>query len=479
MGEPIWSWFFQCETHTSTDNVIAGPIVHFHVFGRRFVLLNTLDVATDLFEKRSNIYSTKPRLVMAGELVERAKTSVLFLPYGQRLRECRRLVHSWVNKHAMASSYPVQEVGSHKLLETLLDDPSRFSDHIRTQAGAVILQLTYGFDCDPLNDPNIAMAEQLSSITAYATQPGRWLCDSFPWLAYIPYWLPGAGFRRWAKRARRVSHDVIRIPYEMVEKAVVDGSAPPSWTASAIIDEKGQLKTGLDAFNLMTAAGTMFAGGIHTTVASIRTFFLVMTRHPEIQKKAQAEIDRVVGHDRLPTINDRSSLPYVNNLITEVLRFNPVVPVIPHSLDNDDIYEGYLIPKGAWVMVNAWAILQDPNTYHSPDEFIPERYDGIDDYPPEPDLSYISFGFGRRACPGIHFAHAMMFLNISHVLAAFNIGPYVNGEGKSEVPPLLFDTGHLRVPANFRCSIVPRDADKEKLIRHLVTAAAAGKATPN
>lgn len=69
---------------------------------------------------------------MAGELVERAQTSVLFLPYGQRLKECRRLVHSWVNKHAMPSAYPVQEAGSHKLLGALLDDPARFSEHIRT-----------------------------------------------------------------------------------------------------------------------------------------------------------------------------------------------------------------------------------------------------------------------------------------------------------------------------------------------------------
>lgn len=71
---------------------------------------------------------------MAGELVGRAQTSVLFLSYGARLRECRRLVHAWVNRHAMPAAYPAQERGSHRLLGALLDDPARFSDHVRTCA---------------------------------------------------------------------------------------------------------------------------------------------------------------------------------------------------------------------------------------------------------------------------------------------------------------------------------------------------------
>ena len=62
-----------------------------------------------------------------------------------------------------------------------------------------------------------------------------------------------------------------------------------------------------------------------------------MARYPDIQKKAQEEIDRVVGHDRLPTMRDQAALPYVNHLIAEVLLFNPVVPVIPHSLDVHDV----------------------------------------------------------------------------------------------------------------------------------------------
>lgn len=78
----------------------------------------------------------------------------------------------------------------------------------------------------------------------------------------------------------------------------------------------------------------------------------MMARHPDIQKKAQKEIDMVIGTDRLPTMQDKESLPYIECLIKELLRINPIVPVIPHSLDEDDVYRGWRIPKGTWVMSN-------------------------------------------------------------------------------------------------------------------------------
>ena len=73
------------------------------------------------------------------------------------------------------------------------------------------------------------------------------------------------------------------------------------------------------------------------TVSAVRTFFLMMVRHPEIQRKAQAECDSVVGPERLPNIMDRPSMPYLNCVMKEVLRFCSIVPLMPHSLDSDDV----------------------------------------------------------------------------------------------------------------------------------------------
>lgn len=73
------------------------------------------------------------------------------------------------------------------------------------------------------------------------------------------------------------------------------------------------------------------------TIAVLHMFFLLMARHPEIQRKAQEEVDRVVGIDRLPEMSDRDSLPYINRIIREALRFAPVAPLVVHSPDEDDV----------------------------------------------------------------------------------------------------------------------------------------------
>lgn len=103
------------------------------------------------------------------------------------------------------------------------------------------------------------------------------------------------------------------------------------------------------------AATSIYGGGADTTVSAVHTFFLAMTLYPDVQAKAQAEIDAVVGRDRLPTLADRPHLPYITALMNEVLRWSPVAPLaIPHATMQDDVYQGYLIPKGSLVIPNVW-----------------------------------------------------------------------------------------------------------------------------
>ena len=108
---------------------------------------------------------------------------------------------------------------------------------------------------------------------------------------------------------------------------------------------------------LKRVANSIFGGGSDTTVSANTSFFLLMSLHPEVQRKAQEEIDRVIGHDRLPNAQDRKDLPYVDAIMREVTRLNPVTPLgehecyillgiltcalaIPHRLKQDDVYEG-------------------------------------------------------------------------------------------------------------------------------------------
>ena len=66
-------------------------------------------------------------------------------------------------------------------------------------------------------------------------------------------------------------------------------------------------------------------------MSALCSFFLAMLLYPDVQKKAQAELDRVVGNDRLPNFNDRERLPYIDALVKETLRWNPVVPLCKNT----------------------------------------------------------------------------------------------------------------------------------------------------
>ena len=96
----------------------------------------------------------------------------------------------------------------------------------------------------------------------------------------------------------------------------------------------------------------------HQTVAVVKVFFLLMCLYPDVQRRAQEELDCVIGSDRLPNISDRPQLPFLNNVITEVLRWSPPGPLAPHSSSKDNIFEGYYIPKGCTVFANIWYAVQ-------------------------------------------------------------------------------------------------------------------------
>lgn len=90
-------------------------------------------------------------------------------------------------------------------------------------------------------------------------------------------------------------------------------------------------------------------------MAALEAFYLAMSLHPEVQKKAQEELDRVLGEKVFPSVTDRDNLPYINAIVKEALRWHTVTPLcVPHRSDEDDIINGYLIPKGALLLPNIW-----------------------------------------------------------------------------------------------------------------------------
>jgi cytochrome P450 len=103
--------------------------------------------------------------------------------------------------------------------------------------------------------------------------------------------------------------------------------------------------------------GSLLEGGSDTTSATLYGFVLAMIAFPQVQKKAQEEVDRVVGSNRLPTVEDYANLPYIRCCIKETLRWMPpVILGVPHRTTRDDEYNGWKIPEGTTIINNVWYV---------------------------------------------------------------------------------------------------------------------------
>ncbi|KAF6751633.1 cytochrome P450 [Ephemerocybe angulata] len=438
-----------------------GDIVSISIFGQEFVVVNSTDLAIDMLEKRSAIYSDRPVMEMGGELVGWKNTLVL-IPYGERFRTYRKMFHQVIGTNvSMSNFHPIEEQETQKFLQALLTKPEDFPSHIRKTAGAIILRISHGYKIQEKDDPFVSLADKATEQFSLSTAPGGFLVNLIPPLKHIPEWFPGAGFQRTAKAWGSTLQEMVDGPHRFVKDQMSSGSADPSFTSN-LLEAEAEATTEEAEFDIKWSAASLYSGGSDTTVSSIHAFFLAISLFPDVQAKAQAEIDAVVGDSRLPCFSDREQLPYVNAVALEVLRWHAVVPTgVPHRVMEDNVFNGYLIPKGSLVLPNVWFLLHDPRVYHDPMEFKPERFLGPI---PEPDPRNACFGFGRRICPGRVLAEASVWISVATVLSTFNISKVKDSNGKVVVPTVAQTSGTISHPVAFQCNIQPRSVKAVELI---------------
>ncbi|TFK36284.1 cytochrome P450 [Crucibulum laeve] len=416
-----------------TYGATVCDIISFEALGSRFIILGSLARTEDLFEKRSSIYSSRPRMPMAMELM-RWDIIMSFLPYGSWWRRHRKVFHDHFHPNVVDKYNPVQLTESRALLLRLLSSPKDFQLQVRLTFTSIIMKLAYGIQIKEKNDPYVETAEEALRGLAEAGIPGRFLVDLLPSLKYVPEWMPGASFKRMAKHWKEVNGKMGGKPWDDVKEKMKNGTAVSSLSTTlieALPDESDPRREEEEKVARATAA-VAFVGGADTTVSSINSFFLAMTLYPDVLKKAQAEIDSVIGSNRLPDFGDRDSLPYINALAKETMRWQAVTPLgVGHMSTQDDIYDGYFIPKDSIILGNVWSILHDPVAYPDPMTFKPDRFlkDGTIDPTIRNPMS-AAFGFGRRICPGRYLADNSLYIIIASLVSVFDIKSPLDSQGK-------------------------------------------------
>jgi len=209
--------------------------------------------------------------------------------------------------------------------------------------------------------------------------------------------------------------------------------------------------------------------GSWQTVSVLHTFFLTMALNPHVVRKAQEELDSVLGGERLPDFSDQEGLPYISAIVKELFRWGCPFPIgAPKRVMEDDTYNGYFIPAGATVVENVWKMFRDESVYPAPETFNPERFlkgGRLDLSVRDPEERV--FGAGRRMCPGRFFALRTIFLNVACILSLFDIGAPI-GE---KLEASFSEERVIRKLTPFKCTIRPRSDASLKLMRSVSAAA--------
>jgi cytochrome P450 len=195
------------------------------------------------------------------------------------------------------------------------------------------------------------------------------------------------------------------------------------------------------------SAAAIFVAGSGTTFTTTLVGVLNLMQNPAVFRKARAEIDRVIGTDRLPSLKDRDNpeLRYIEYLVEEIGRWRPLSAVgVPHKSLKDDVYNGMLIPKGSHVYFNAWAMSRDENIYRNPELFNPDRYRSVEEGGDGEPFLQAPFGFGRRVCVGKHLAQASVWIVVATLIATMDITKPIGPDGKEMEQAVEFSTGLSR-----------------------------------
>ncbi|EQK97564.1 hypothetical protein G6O67_005444 [Ophiocordyceps sinensis] len=380
---------------------VYGPIFRLRIGQTTVILIGNHQVAKEILGKRSALYSSRPRLIVAGECVAKGLDAGL-LPYGPKWKQFHAIQASFLNARRCQTYRPLQDVESRHLVFNLLST-NDFQHELYRYASSFMFALLYGRRLVGGDEPELDQMERLITAVFDTTALGNWWVDAFPMLNCLPRPLA-----RWKLVGDDLHRQQTRLYGSNFDDAL--NAASWNWCKQGVSDEASSCRE-----ELPFVLGDLYGAGSRTTAGALRVAVLACVSYPDAMRRAQEELDSTVGSGRLPTFDDVPDLPYVRSFIEEVLRWRPLTPSgVAHSPTSDDEYGGFFIPRGATVLAANWSLEMDQDVFRSPEAFMPERW--ID-----ADLPLAAFGFGKRTCPGQHLARNSLLLTVPRLLWAFDI----------------------------------------------------------
>uniref|UniRef100_UPI00358E581F cytochrome P450 2F2-like n=1 Tax=Myxine glutinosa TaxID=7769 RepID=UPI00358E581F len=296
-------------------------------------------------------------------------------------------------------------------LEGKVFDPTFF---FTSAVSNVICSVIFGerFDYDNATFVKLlaVMNKELHLLGSIWTQ----LYNAFPLLRYIP-----GPHLYLAKESRKISSFVQGLFSQ--HQSVLDTSNPQDYIDAFLVKQAKASVSGEKVFtddHMTFATRSLFVAGSETTSTTLRCASLIMIKHPDVQARVQAEIDRVLG-ERAPTMADRENLPYTNAVIHEIQRFSDIIPMnVPHATTTDVEMYGFLIPKGTYITPLLHSVHRDAKEWATPHDFNPSHFLDENGGFVKRD-AFMAFSAGRRACLGENLARTELFIFFTGLLQHF------------------------------------------------------------
>lgn len=269
-----------------------------------------------------------------------------------------------------------------------------------------------------LGDGLVKRTEELVELQRVTIQFLKMIGESsiefFPLVTKIPALLQP--WRRGMEKIGREHRDVFETWWRPVKRMIEKGTAPPSFVRDALLHADFKYR-GDDEQAMYLALSAISAGSDNTRMI-LNTLIMAALCNPEAIQKARDEADAICGGkaERLPLISDIDAMPYTCALVKEVLRWRPIVPVVPpHQLTQDLEFEGYHFPKGTEFLINSIPVC---NAVDKPETFMPERW--LDGNESSIGAGLWIFGGGRRICVGYKLAQTQLFIAFSRLAYCFD-----------------------------------------------------------
>ncbi|KAG2414159.1 hypothetical protein HFD88_003350 [Aspergillus terreus] len=436
-----------------------GPVYQIQLGNIPVIVVNSAAAAKVLFGQNAQALSSRPEFYTFHKIVSNtAGTTIGTSPYSDSLKRRRKGAASALNRPSVESYVSHLDVESKAFVAELLKygdagktpvDPMAM---IQRLSLSLALTLNWGVRVasqeEELFDEITHVEEEISK---FRSTTGN-LQDYVPLLRLNPFSSNSQKAKEMRNRRDRYLNGLNRDLDDRMEK----GIHKPCIQANVILDKEAKL----NAEELTSISLTMLSGGLDTVTTLVAWSIGMLAKRPDIQEKAFKAIGEFYGQDEpMCDAHDDQKCAYVAALVRECLRFFTVLRLaLPRTSIRDITYNGAVIPKGTVFFLNAWACNMDPEVWHDPEEFRPERW------LEQPDAPMFTYGMGYRMCAGSLLANRELYLVFMRTLNSFRIesDEDINWhpvKGNSD------PTSLVAIPQKYKVRFVPRS---EKVLAQVV-----------